>query len=211
MDLCNQLCLSQCPFCVAKTLTLDMSHILQGSKFPPVRLPGASRFSVRQPKMLTPLALWASWFWIQLLVKRCQPKAMISFSSTVGLVSCKPTPFQPFLSHFHLLHPPQLCRLTEKAKLSRSGAWQPHAHSMVSLAIIDLDVNIKFSSRSARRMGWGVVLSVLACSATSLRYTLDLFLIHMCPTTCLCSSLVFQVLKIKNLQVYHQERGHQML
>ena len=105
----------------------------QGSKFPPVRLPGTSRFSVRQPKTLSPL------FGVQLLVKRCQPKAMISFSSTVGLVSCKPTPFQPFISHFHLLHPPQLCSLTEKAKLSRWGAWRPCAHSMVSLVIIDLD------------------------------------------------------------------------
>ena len=56
--------------------------------------------------------------------------------------------------------------------------------------------------------GWGVVLSVLVyrSSATSLRYTLDLFLIHMRPTTCLCSSLVFQVLKIENLQVYHQRK-----
>ena len=110
----------------------------QGSKFPPVRLPGTSRFSVGQPKTLSPLALWASKFWVQLLVKRCQPKVMISFSSTVGLVSCKPTPFQPFLSHFHL-HPPQLCSLTEKAKLSRWGAWRPRTHSMVSLVIIDLD------------------------------------------------------------------------
>ena len=61
--------------------------------------------------------------------------------------------------------------------------------------------------------GWGVVLSVFVyrSSATSLCYTLDLFLIHMRPTACLCSSLVFQVLKIENLQVYHQERGHQML
>ena len=112
---------------------------VQGSKFPPVRLPGTSRFSVRQPKTLSPLALWAIRFWVQLLVKRCQPKAVISFSSTVGLVSCKPTPFQPFLSHFHLLHSPQLCSLTEKAKLSRWGAWRPRAHSMVSLVIIDLD------------------------------------------------------------------------
>ena len=111
----------------------------QGSKFPPVRLPRTSRFSVGQPKTLSPLALWASRFWVQLLVKRCQPKAMISFSSTVGLVSCKPTPFQPFLSHFHLLHPPQLCSLSEKAKVSRWGAWRPCAHSMVSLVIIDLD------------------------------------------------------------------------
>ena len=111
----------------------------QGSKFPPVRLPGTSRFSVGQPKTLSPLALWASRFWVQLLVKRCQPKTMTSISSTVGLVSCKPTPFQPFLSHFHLLHPPQLCSLTEKAKLSRWRAWRPHAHSMVSLVIIDLD------------------------------------------------------------------------
>ena len=108
-----------------------MCVCVQGSKFPPVRLPGTSRFSVGQPKTLSPLALWASRFWVQLLVKRCQPKAMISFSSTVGLVSCKPTPFQPFLSHFHLLHPPQLCSLPEKAKLSRWGAWRPHAHSMV--------------------------------------------------------------------------------
>ena len=76
-------------------------------------------------------------YWWKL--KWCQPKAMISFSSTVGLVSCKPTPFQPFLSHFHLLHPPQLCSLTEKAKLSRWGAWRPRAHSMVSLVITDLD------------------------------------------------------------------------
>ena len=40
-----------------------------------------SRFSAGQPKTLSPLALWASRFWVQLLVKRCQPKAMISFSS----------------------------------------------------------------------------------------------------------------------------------
>ena len=120
------------------TLREASFYMLQGSKFPPVRLPGTSRFSVGQPKTLSPLALWASRFWVQLLVKRCQPKAMISFSSTVGLVSCKPTPFQPFLSHFHLLHPPQLCSLTEKAKLSRWGAWWLCAHSMVSLVIIDL-------------------------------------------------------------------------
>ena len=109
----------------------------QGSKFPPIRLPGTSRFSVGQPKTLSPLALWASRFWVQPLVKRCQPKAMISFSSTVGLVSCRPTPFQPFPSHCHLPHPPQLCSLTEKAKLSRWGAWRPRTHSMVSLVIID--------------------------------------------------------------------------
>ena len=81
-----------------KSLSCDVT---QGLKFPPVRLPGTSRFSVGQPKMLSPLALWASRFWVQLLVKRCRLKAMISFSSTVGLVSCKPTPFQPFISHFH--------------------------------------------------------------------------------------------------------------
>ena len=34
----------------------------QGSKFPPVRLLGTSRFSVGQPKTLSPLALWASRF-----------------------------------------------------------------------------------------------------------------------------------------------------
>ena len=36
--------------------------VWQGSKFPPVRLPGTSRFSVGQPKTLSPLALWASRF-----------------------------------------------------------------------------------------------------------------------------------------------------
>ena len=58
------------------------------------------------------------------MVKRCQPKAIISFSSTVGLVSCKPTPFQPFISHFHPPPPTPAVHLTEKAKLSRWGA--PH-------------------------------------------------------------------------------------
>ena len=136
-----QLCQWQAEVKVPKAAVLDpwIWVTYQGLKFPPVRLPGTSGFSVGQPKTLSPLALWASRFWVQLLVKRCQPKAMISFSSTVGLVSCKPTPFQLFLSHFHLLHPPQLCSLTEKAKLSRWGAWRPRAHSMVSLVIIDLD------------------------------------------------------------------------
>ena len=115
---------------------------IQGSKFPPVRLPGTSIFSVWQPKTLSPLALWASRFWVQLLVKRCQPKAMISFSSTVGLVSfffVNRHHFNPSFLTFILLHPPQLCSLTEKAKLSCWGAWRPRAHSMVSLVIIDLD------------------------------------------------------------------------
>ena len=44
------------------THTHTHTHIHQGSKFPPVRLPGTSRFSVRQPKTLSPLALWASRF-----------------------------------------------------------------------------------------------------------------------------------------------------
>ena len=138
--LCVSVCVCVCVrVCVRESEWEREKGFMQGSKFPPVRLPGTSRFSVGQPKTLSSLALWASRFWVQLLVKMCQPKAMISFSSTVGLVSCKPTPFQPFLSHFHLLHPPQLCSLTEKAKRSRWGAWQPRAHNMVSLVIIDLD------------------------------------------------------------------------
>ena len=94
-------CVVLCAYCSLLSLSLSLSLSLQGSKFPPVQLPGTGRFSVGQPKTLSPLALWASKFSVQLLVKRCQPKAMISFSSTVGLVSCKPTPFQPFISHFH--------------------------------------------------------------------------------------------------------------
>ena len=119
----------------AHWLFVCYSSCHQGSKFPPVRLPGTSRFSVGQPKTLSPLALWANRFWVQLLVKRCQPKAMISFISTVGLVSCRP--FQPFPSHFHLLHPPQLCNLTENAhhlvglvvKASASRAGGPRFES----------------------------------------------------------------------------------